>query len=451
MNIIEIIEKKKAGKELSTEEIYFFVEGVTNDEIRDYQASALLMAICLKGMSYRETYDLTMAMRYSGDTFNLSEIGRVVVDKHSTGGIGDKTTLIVGPILAALDVPVAKMSGRGLGITGGTIDKLDSIPGFSSDLSEETFIEQVKKVGIVDAAQTVNLAPADKKLYALRDVTATVDNLSLIASSIMSKKLASGADCIVLDVKCGSGAFMKDRDSATLLAETMIDTAKRAKKKCVAVISDMEQPLGYTVGNSLEVYEAVMFLSCIRQNPRLKELVIRLSSEIYKLSDRYNESDNSEKIIEDCIESGKAMAKFREFIVAQGGEADYIDAMIDECREMDETGSFILNGDYDGYVEQIFYNDDEDSYISRIDAETIGRISLLLGAGRLRKEDDIDMGAGVVFDKVVGDRVKTGDLLATLYSKKKLNLRKAIKMLGDAYEYSETPPDISPIIIDTIG
>ena len=318
-NIIDIIEKKKAGKELSTEEIYFFVEGIISDEIRDYQTSALLMAICLKGMSPRETYDLTMAMRYSGDVLDLSGIGRVVVDKHSTGGIGDKTTLIVGPILAALDVPVAKMSGRGLGITGGTIDKLDSIPGFSSDVSEEDFIKLVKTVGLVDAAQTRNLAPADKKLYALRDVTATVDNLSLIASSIMSKKLASGADCIVLDVKCGSGAFMRDRESATELAHTMIDTAKRAKKKCVAVISDMEQPLGFTVGNTLEVYESLMFLAGIRQDKRLKELTIALCSEIYKLSDKYEGNEDLEKLITDCIDSGKALAKFREFISAQGG------------------------------------------------------------------------------------------------------------------------------------
>ena len=256
MNIIEIIEKKKKGEELTKEEIYFSIEGILNGMIADYQMSALLMAICLKGMTIQETTYLTLAMKYSGDVINLSEIGKTVVDKHSTGGIGDKTTLIVGPIMAALNVPIAKMSGRGLGITGGTIDKLDSIPGFSSDVSDEKFIELVKSVGMSDIAQTKSLAPADKKLYALRDVTGTVDSIPLIASSIMSKKLASGAEAIVLDVKCGTGAFMKDVDSARELADTMIQIAELDDRDCTAVISDMNQPLGYTVGNLLEVIDS---------------------------------------------------------------------------------------------------------------------------------------------------------------------------------------------------
>ena len=462
MNIIEIIEKKKAGKELTTEEIYYFIEGITNDYIKDYQASALLMAVCLKGMNYRETYDLTMAMRYSGDIMNLSQIGRTVVDKHSTGGIGDKTTLIVGPVMAALDVPVAKMSGRGLGITGGTIDKLDSIPGFSSDVSDEDFIRLVKTVGMVDAAQTKNLAPADKFLYALRDVTATVDSLPLIASSIMSKKLASGADCIVLDVKCGSGAFMKDKESAAELARVMIDIGKRARKKCVAVISDMNQPLGYTVGNSLEVEEAMLFLSGIVQNPRLKKLVIALCIEMYKLSDKYcSDTDcksfksdaEIEELICETIDSGKALEKFREFAEAQGGDLSFVDDFIEGCREaFDSQVDYMLGVDYDGLVERIFYMDDDPAFIEAIDAETVGRMSLLLGAGRIRKEDDIDLGAGIVLNKVVGDRVESGDLLATLYSNNKRSLTSAVRLLSKAYTYSETVSDrmSEGIIIETL-
>ncbi len=462
MNIIEIIEKKKAGKELTTEEIYYFIEGITNDFIKDYQASALLMAVCLQGMNYRETYDLTMAMRYSGDIMNLSQIGRTVVDKHSTGGIGDKTTLIVGPVMAALDVPVAKMSGRGLGITGGTIDKLDSIPGFSSDVSDEDFIRLVKTVGMVDAAQTKNLAPADKFLYALRDVTATVDSLPLIASSIMSKKRASGADCIVLDVKCGSGAFMKDKESAAELARVMIDIGKRARKKCVAVISDMNQPLGYTVGNSLEVEEAMLFLSGIVQNPRLKKLVIALCIEMYKLSDKYSPDTDSksfksdaeiEELICETIDSGKALEKFREFAEAQGGDLSFVDDFIEGCREaFDSQVDYMLGVDYDGLVERIFYMDDDPAFIEAIDAETIGRMSLLLGAGRIRKEDDIDLGAGIVLNKVVGDRVESGDLLATLYSNNNRSLTSAVRLLSKAYTYSETVSDSMSegIIIETL-
>ena len=457
MNIIEIIEKKKQGKELSTEEVYFFVEGVTNEEIRDYQTSALLMAICLKGMSHRETYDLTMAMRYSGDVLNLSEIGRTVVDKHSTGGIGDKTTLIVEPVMACLGVPVAKMSGRGLGITGGTIDKLDSIPGFSSDVSDKDFIRLVKTVGMVDAAQTRNLAPADKKLYALRDVTATVDNLSLIASSIMSKKLASGADCIVLDVKCGSGAFMRDEESAKALAEEMIEIAVRAGKKCTAVVSDMNRPLGYTVGNALEVAEAVMFLAGVKQDLRLRELVITLCSEMYVLSDLYDEksdvsSDDIRKQITECIDSGAAYKKFREFIKAQGGALSFIDDLLAASTESYESGnSPIMLSDYDGYIEEIYYNDDDAAVIAKMDAETIGRLSLLLGAGRLRKEDEIDHGAGIVLNKVVGDYVEQGDLLATMYSKKKRSLTKAKRLFTEAVTYTDNEEFSSEdIIIDII-
>ena len=454
INITEVIDKKKNGKALSTEEIYFFIEGVTNDEIPDYQASALLMAICINGMTERETYDLTMAMRYSGHNISFEDFGHTVVDKHSTGGIGDKTTLIIGPIMAAAGVRVAKMSGRGLGITGGTIDKLESIPGFSSFMTEEQLVEQVKTVGFADAAQTENLAPADKKLYALRDVTATVDSIPLIASSIMCKKLSSGADGIVLDVKYGSGAFMRDEDSAEKLAEIMKSIAYKAGKKCSYVISDMNQPLGYTVGNSLEIEEAVRFLSGREQSPQLKELIMKLCVEMYKLSDLYLIDDSSDSStmkesdaeiinkLSGVLDSGKAYDKFKEFVSAQGGDLKFI-------KELESSEDY--NSGYDGYKEELTYEDivrlskrkkkspiiseiNNKALITGIDAEKVGRVSLLLGAGRRRKDDEIDHGAGVLFRKVVGESISEGDVLAVFYTKKKRIIKQAERMLASAYE-----------------
>ncbi len=467
MNIVDIIEKKKKSIELTGREIKFVIDGIMDGSIKDYQISSLLMAICLRGMNSREIYDLTMAMRDSGDVLDLSKIGCRVVDKHSTGGVGDKTTLIIGPIMASLGVPIAKMSGRGLGITGGTIDKLDSIPGFSSDISDDDFIKQVHKVGMVDAAQTKNLAPADKYLYALRDVTGTVDSIGLIASSIMSKKLASGADSIVLDVKCGSGAFMKDRENAALLASTMIDIAKRAGKMCSAIITDMNQPLGYTVGNLLEVQEAGEFLYGIRREERLLKLIISLCTEMYILSDKYKElydkyinefekksdafSDSSDKayigflnkkiesMIMDSLDSGKAFDKFKEFINAQGGSTEKNEEIIKSNQAYDYMKY------YDGYSMAYVLNlesnhnmshlGDGDMCIKRIDAEKIGKISLLLGAGRITKEDEIDLRAGIKFDKLVGHRVKDGDQIAILYSKDKSKLEEAIKLMDESVEY----------------
>ena len=432
MNIVEIIEKKKRGNTLTSDEIKYAVNGLLDGTVKDYQMSSLLMAICLKGMNAEETTELTMAMRDSGDVLDLSDIGKTVVDKHSTGGVGDKTTLIVGPVMASLGVPVAKMSGRGLGITGGTIDKLDSIPGFSSDVSDEKFISLVKTVGMVDAAQTKNLAPADKVLYALRDVTGTVDSIPLIASSIMSKKLASGADGIVLDVKCGSGAFMTDFESAKCLANAMIDIAHLAGKKCTAVISDMNQPLGYSVGNLLEVREAIHFLSGKTQNPRLYKLVVELCSQMFKLSDEYTDLSDSEVeiTIKDAISSGKAYAKFKEFVCAQGGDVHFVENV--------ESDSLVIEDIKLDIVAK------KSGVITGIDAEKIGRASLALGAGRETKESEIDLNSGIEFKKVVGDRISKGDVIASLYAATGEKLRVGESFVLDAIMVDDVykPSDI---------
>ncbi|MBO4863361.1 MAG: thymidine phosphorylase [Eubacterium sp.] len=450
MNIIEIIEKKKYNQKLTKEEIDFFVNGVVDGDVADYQASALLMAICINGMDYEETYNLTMAMTHSGDMLDLKDIGRAVLDKHSTGGVGDKTTLIVGPIMAALGVPVGKMSGRGLGITGGTIDKLDTIPGFSSDVSTENFKNYLKTVGFVDAAQTLSLAPADKILYALRDVTGTVDSIPLISSSIMSKKLASGAGSIVLDVKCGSGAFMNDFDSAKLLAESMIETGKRAGKKMRAVITDMNEPLGYAVGNRLEVEEAVDFLKAVKQEPRLKRVVTVLCSEMYKLSDVYKgESDEAVAyLIEEKINSGAAYAKFTEFVNMQGGSLDsfadndsYKENLINEGslfkKELtaDDITTIESSGAY-------MYED--------LSAALFGNVSLRLGAGRLRKEDEIDPDAGIVFVKKSFEKIMPGETLMTLYSRDFERLNDAVAMVKDSLKLVSYDNESDKDIILTI-
>ena len=436
MNIVEIIEKKKKGNELTSEEIRYTIEGMLSGNIKDYQMSALLMAICLKGMNAKETTELTLAMRDSGDVLDLSCIGKTVVDKHSTGGVGDKTTLIIGPLMASLGVPIAKMSGRGLGITGGTIDKLDSIPGFNSDISDEEFIDLIKTVGVVDAAQNKNLAPADKYLYALRDVTGTVDSIPLIASSIMSKKLASGADAIVLDVKCGTGAFMTDYQSAKGLAEAMISIAKLAGKKCIAVITDMNQPLGYAVGNYLEVREAVRFLAGKEQNPRLYRIAVELCKQMYKLSDMYTEmsDDEVEEIIKDAISSGKAYKKFKEFISGQGGDAGFVESL--------ENAVDVDNISYE-------YRASKSGVISSIDAELIGKASLALGAGRVNKESEIDLYAGIIFDKVVGDFVNEGDVIATLYAASGGKLEAGKALIEESVSVSDSFSD-SDIIIDVL-
>lgn len=437
MNIIDIIEKKKKGLRLSTEEIYYFIDRVTNKSLPDYQTSALLMAICLKGMDRKETTDLAMAMAYSGDVIDMSWVGKTVLDKHSTGGVGDKTTLIVGPVMASLGVPVGKMSGRGLGITGGTIDKLDAIPGFGSDLSDEMFMECLKKNGFVDAAQTKNLAPADKILYALRDVTGTVDSIPLIASSIMSKKLASGANAIVLDVKCGNGAFMTDYDSAKLLAETMIDIGNLAGRKCSAVISDMNQPLGYTVGNLLEVKEAVDFLRGKIIDERLWELVIAICTKMYILSgipekDSAKNGENideyAERHVKDNILNGKAYASFLRFVSGQGGYSSFIENE--------------LSNEYEDIIPPTVYSSyflaEKDGYIQEIFADVTGKASMLLGAGRIELDDVIDQYAGIYLNKKVGEFVHRGDVVARLYSSDKEKLKCGLDIFKDAVVYNDS-------------
>ncbi len=439
MRMYDIIDKKKKGDALSDEEIEFFVKGFTSGDIPDYQASALMMAICLKGMNEAETTKLTMAMMESGDVMDLSSIEGLKLDKHSTGGIGDKTTLVIEPIMAALGGKVAKMSGRGLGATGGTIDKLDSIPGFSSELSEERFIEQVKEIGMVDAAQTKNLVPADKKLYQLRDVTATVDNISLIASSIMSKKLASGADVILLDVKCGSGAFMQDYESAVKLAETMIKIGNNCGRRTAALITDMDQPLGHAVGNSLEVLEAVEVLKGHGEE-RLTEICKELSAYLYVMSDLSDEKDESKRweeayrVIDEVISSGKALLKFREFVKAQGGDDSFVD---------DPT-----------VLKQALYKkdiiSDRDGYLSYCDATKVGLVSCMLGAGRVTKEDSIDSSAGIIINKKLGDHVESGEILATLYTDKQDVLEKAEEDFLSAYRISDNKVEKRPVIIKRI-
>ncbi|MBP5192416.1 MAG: thymidine phosphorylase [Eubacterium sp.] len=439
MRMYDIIDKKKKGDALSDEEIEFFVKGFTSGDIPDYQASALMMAICLKGMNEAETTKLTMAMMESGDVMDLSSIEGLKLDKHSTGGIGDKTTLVIEPIMAALGGKVAKMSGRGLGATGGTIDKLDSIPGFSSELSEERFIEQVKEIGMVDAAQTKNLVPADKKLYQLRDVTATVDNISLIASSIMSKKLASGADVILLDVKCGSGAFMQDYESAVKLAETMIKIGNNCGRRTAALITDMDQPLGHAVGNSLEVLEAVEVLKGHGEE-RLTEICKELSAYLYVMSDLSEEKDESKRweeayrVIDEVISSGKALLKFREFVKAQGGDDSFVD---------DPT-----------VLKQALYKkdiiSDRDGYLSYCDATKVGLVSCMLGAGRVTKEDSIDSSAGIIINKKLGDHVESGEILATLYTDKQDVLEKAEEDFLSAYRISDNKVEKRPVIIKRI-
>ncbi len=438
MRMYDIIDKKKRGGALTKEEIEFFVKGYVDGSIPDYQASALMMAIWYKGMDKRETADLTLAMAHSGDMIDLSEIPGVKVDKHSTGGIGDKTTLIIGPILASLGAKVVKMSGRGLGATGGTIDKLDSIPGFSSERTDEDFIRQVIEIGVVDAAQSGNLVPADKKMYALRDVTATVDSIPLIASSIMSKKLASGADVIVLDVKCGTGAFMQDYESAKSLAEAMTEIGEMCGRKVYAFITDMNEPLGRTVGNSVEVLEAVEVLRG-QGEERLTKLCIELSKCLLIMSDvmgcgDYNDENlrkKAEEMIRETIASGKALEKFREFVRAQGGDDSFVDDPL--------------------VLKQPLYSRDiaapKDGYLTRCNASEVGNVSCILGAGRITKEDKIDSSAGIRVYKKLGDHVDTGEVMATLYTDKESILDEAEKRFLDAYDIDGQRVEPGPVIL----
>lgn len=399
MRMVDIIEKKRDGQELTTAEINFFIEGYTKGEIPDYQASALAMAIYFQDMNDRERADLTRAMVESGDTIDLSAIDGVKVDKHSTGGVGDTTTLVLAPLVASLGVPVAKMSGRGLGHTGGTIDKLESIAGFHVELTREQFIDLVNRDKVAVIGQSGNLTPADKKLYALRDVTGTVNSIPLIASSIMSKKIAAGADAIVLDVKTGDGAFMKTQEDAEKLAHAMVRIGNHVGRKTIAIISDMSQPLGFAIGNALEVKEAIETLQ--GKGPKdLTELVLTLGSQMVILAGKAKTSEEAKEMLLDAIHSGKALAKFKEFLANQGGDA----SIVDDLTKLPQAKY------------KIELPAKQSGYISRMVADEIGVASMILGAGRATKEDVIDLAVGLVLHKKVGDKVEEGESILTIYS-----------------------------------
>ena len=420
MRMYDIIMKKRNGFPLSKEEIYYFVDGFTNGTIPDYQASALLMAIYFQHMNYEETLNLTMAMADSGEHLDLSGISGIKADKHSTGGVGDKTTLVLAPMVAAVGVKTAKMSGRGLGHTGGTIDKLESFPGFSTTLSQEQFVKNVNDIGLAVTGQTGNITPADKKIYALRDVTGTVDNISLIASSIMSKKLASGADVIVLDVKTGNGAFMKNIKDATELAKTLVDIGNGAGKKTYAVISEMNEPLGYAIGNSLEVIEAIDTLK--GNGPRdLYNLCIELGSLMVAASDQNISLEQAKQILKKTIEDGSAYRKFKEFIESQGGNP----SDVDNCHDLIKVNQVL---DIKSF---------QSGYIAGIQTENIGNAVMMLGGGRQKKGDSIDHSVGVIIKKKVGEQVKEGESLATVYINNTDNLDTALDLIKSSFEFSE--------------
>lgn len=433
MNILDIIEKKRDKRELSKDEIQYFIQGYTDGRVMDYQASALIMAIYLNGMTKKETTDLTLSMANSGEILNLDSLNKIIVDKHSTGGVGDKVSLILLPIIASLDIPVAKMSGRGLGFTGGTVDKLQSIPGYRTDINVKEFIENVKNVGISIISQTLNLAPADKKIYALRDSISCVESIPLIASSIMSKKIASGAEKIVLDVTVGSGAFMKNIENATKLAKEMIEIGKLAKKETVCVLTNMDEPLGYAVGNNLEVIEAINFLNKNMPND-LKEVVLELGAYMIKLAGRgKNIQENKEKMIEN-IENGKAFDKFLELIKNQGGDTSYIK----------NTDKF----EKAKYIVPVY--SDEDGYISEINAESIGKLACYLGAGRMKKEDKIDYSVGIVLNKKVSEKIEKNDILGYIYANNKQKAENAIKEFKEIVKISKIKTKKIDTIIEII-
>ena len=433
MRMYDLILKKKQGGELSTDEIRYMIEGFTEGSIPDYQMSAMTMAICFRGMTPRETVDLTLAMRDSGDVLDLSGINGVKVDKHSTGGVGDKTSLALTPIIAALGVPVAKMSGRGLGHTGGTIDKLECFDGFTTALSEEQFAGNVNTIGIAIAGQTANLAPADKKLYALRDVTATVDQMSLIASSIMSKKLASGSDAIVLDVKTGNGAFMKKLEDSRALAKEMVSIGTMAGKKTVAVITDMDQPLGRAVGNSLEVREAIDTLR--GEGPAdFKEVVFALGSQMLMLAGRAADEKEARALMEGVIEDGSALDKFAQFVRAQGGDA----APVYDTSLLPVAGKTLE------------VTAKESGYVHRILAEDIGIACMTLGGGRETKESAIDLSVGIILEKKNGDAVSDGEVLATIYGNDDAKMQAAYEKIAHAYEIAKEPAAFVPVVREYI-
>ncbi|MGG4492050.1 pyrimidine-nucleoside phosphorylase [Metabacillus idriensis] len=432
MRIVDLIEKKRDGKELTKEEISFIIKGYTNGDIPDYQMSALTMAIYFKGMTKEERAQLTMEMVHSGDTIDLSKIEGIKVDKHSTGGVGDTTTLVLGPLVAAVGVPVAKMSGRGLGHTGGTIDKLEAVPGFHVEIENDEFIKLVNQNKIAVIGQSGNLTPADKKLYALRDVTATVDSIPLIASSIMSKKIAAGADAIVLDVKTGAGAFMKDLDDARELAQAMVEIGNAVGRKTMAVISDMSQPLGYAIGNALEIKEAIDTLK--GEGPEdLHELCLTLGSYMVFLAEKASSLDEARAMLEEVIQNGKALETLKIFLEAQGGDG----SVVDDPSKMPQASY------------KIELEAKEDGSVSEIVADSVGVAAMWLGAGRATKESEIDLAVGLMLNKKIGDAVKKGDSLVTIYSNQqdveqvKAKLYESIKVTADSVK-------APPLVHDTI-
>lgn len=434
MRMYDIIIKKRNGEALSDEEIAFFIKGYTDGSIPDYQASALLMAIYFRGMTDKEIATLTMEMAHSGDMLDLSAIKGLKADKHSTGGVGDKTSLVLTPLAASIGIPVAKMSGRGLGHTGGTIDKLESFPGFSTDISEEKFINNVNTIGIAIAGQTKNMAPADKKLYALRDVTGTVDSIPLIASSIMSKKLAAGADVIVLDVKTGSGAFMKTEEDSVRLANEMVKIGNNVGRRTLAVISDMDEPLGYAVGNAIEVKEAIDTLN--GHGPAdLLELCLTIGSLMAVGTGKAANVDEARTLLLEKLNDGSALKKFAEFVEAQGGDS----APVYDTKLLPQAS----------IVKEVYAP--VDGYVSHIESDRVGISAMKLGGGRETKESPIDLSVGILINKKVGDKVEKGEKIATLYANDGKKLAASITELEQAYSYSVTPVEKPKLIKTVIG
>lgn len=432
MRMYDIIEKKRDGHALTKEEIYFFIEEYTNGKIPDYQASALLMAIYFEDMTVEERANLTSAMVESGDQIDLSEISGVKVDKHSTGGVGDTTTLILAPLVASVGVPVAKMSGRGLGHTGGTIDKLEAVPGFHVEISNEKFIELVNQNKVAVIGQSGNLTPADKKLYGLRDVTATVNSIPLIASSIMSKKIASGADAIVLDVKTGAGAFMKNLEDAKKLAEAMVTIGNRVGRQTMAVISDMSQPLGYAIGNALEINEAIDTLK--GKGPEdLTELCLTLGSQMVVLANKAESMEEARSKLKESIANGKAFEQFKTFLASQGGDASV--------------------ADYPENLPQAEYKIElpslSDGTVSKIIADDIGTAAMMLGAGRATKDSEIDLAVGIVLHKKIGDSVKEGEALLTIHANQE-NVDEVRAKLYDSIVIATENVPAPTLVYDTI-
>ena len=434
MRPYDVILKKRRGEELSRDEITFFVDGFTRGDIPDYQMAAWCMAVFFQGMSARETRDLTIAMARSGDVVDLSAIRGIKVDKHSTGGVGDKTTLVLAPLVAAAGVPVAKMSGRGLGHTGGTLDKLESIPGFRVDLPKDVFVRNVNSIGIAVVGQTAAVAPADKKLYALRDVTATVDSMPLIASSVCSKKLACGADAIVFDVKVGSGAFMKSEEDALALARLMVEIVEGAGRRAAAVVSDMNQPLGRAVGNALEVSEAIDTLRGSGP-PDLVELCLTLGSLMLVLGGAAPDADQARETLIGLLGKGAALAKFAEFVAAQGG-----DASVAERPEILPHASHTAPVPSPGA-----------GYVTAVNAEQVGVAAMILGAGRRVKDEPVDPAAGLVVAKKIGDRVAVGEPLATLHTNNPASIDEASRLVASAYTLSQSASSPPRLIKQVIG